>query len=83
MYVEKKCHFFLTNGGLSLATVTADAAQTYTAGATQLVIYRGDSTGVYVRSPNYNKNPATPLSYSAWNGASWFRTAYLYFPAYG
>lgn len=74
---------YLANGALVIATVTADPAQTYTANATQLVIYKVDSTGVYVRSPNSNKNPNNPLSYSAWNGASWFRNAYIYYPAFG
>ena len=72
----------LADGGLAIATVTADANQTYTAGATQLVIYKITSSNVYVLSPNSNKNPP-PLSYSAWNGASWFQTAYLYWPAFG
>ena len=72
----------LSNGGLAIATVTADAAQTYTAGATQLVIYKIDNSYVYVRSPNSNKNPP-PLSYNDWNGATWFVTAYLYFPTFG
>lgn len=72
----------LANGGLAIATVTADANQTYTAGATQLVIWKIDSSYVYVLSPNSNKDPA-PLTYSAWNGATWFQTAYLYWPSFG
>ena len=73
----------LANGGLAIATVTADANQTYTAGATQLVIYKITSDGVYVLSPNINKNPASPLAYSEWNNASWFVTAYLYTICWG
>lgn len=73
----------LASGGLAIARVTADSNQTYTAGATQLVIYKIDNTGVYVLSPNPGKNPSTPLSYAQWNGASWFKKAYLYTEVHG
>ena len=65
------------------AYVTKDDNQTYTGGATQLVIYKIDSTGVYVLSPNANKNPSTPLSYDEWDGASWFKNAYLFTEVHG
>lgn len=71
-------------GGLAIAYVTKDNAETYTAGATQLVVYRvnngSSNNGVFVRSPNANKNPSTPLSYSTWVNAEngWFVRAYLY-----
>ncbi len=73
----------IANGGLAIATVTADANQTYTAGATQLVIYGIDSNGVHVLSPNQNKDPNYCLPFSAWNGASWFKKAYLYSIVWG
>lgn len=73
----------LASGGLAIARVTADDNQTYTGGATQLVIYKIDNTGVYVLSPNANKNPSTPLSYDEWDGASWFKRAYLFTEVHG
>lgn len=73
----------LATGGLAIAYVTKDDNQTYTGGATQLVIYKIDSTGVYVLSPNANKNPSLPLSYDEWDGASWFKKAYLFTEVHG
>lgn len=73
----------LASGGLAIARVTADSNQTYTGGATHLVIYKINNTGVYVLSPNANKNPSTPLAYDEWDGASWFKRAYLFTEVHG
>lgn len=74
----------LADGGLAVAYVTADDNNTYTGGATQLLVYRIDETAnkVFVRSPNANKNPA-PLSINEWKTGGWFRKAYLYDRTYG
>lgn len=81
---EVKRH--LAEGGLAVAYVTADDNNTYTGGATQLLVYRidEDENKVYVRSPNANKNPA-PLSIDEWEAgeSDWFRKAYLYDRTYG
>ncbi len=76
----------IDNGRLVIAYVTADANQTYTAGATQLVVYRIDDNYVYVLSPNSNKNPSVPLSVATWKAAEnggWFKRAYLYWRGNG
>ena len=76
----------LADGGLAVAYVTADDNNTYTGGATQLLVYCIDEVNdeVCVRSPNANKNP-DPLSIDEWEEAEtdWFRKAYLYDRTYG
>lgn len=73
---------YLDEGCLIIAHITNDANNTYTAGATQVVIYRIDDE-VHVLSPNQNKNPSYSLSFNQWNGAYWFENAYVYSRTYG
>lgn len=65
---------YINNGKLVIARVTKPE---YTAGASHVVIYRIDDY-VHVLSPNSGKNPSQSFSYSEWDGANWFKAAYVY-----
>lgn len=66
---------YCQNGGLALAHVTS--ASPYTAGGSDIVIYKiDDSNRVFTCNPNYNTDDGRIYTTSQWSG--WFTTIRLY-----